>query len=275
LWFIPLAISLWLTSLKPFCHAATAPPAKSDSGALVRAVAVSLALGFLLLTFALAQSRGAALALSTALIFMLACLGRKGLTAAIAAGTAAAGGAWLLGLRPVIEWIFAGGAFATRSVRNFAGRLELWSRAIYFIQDHPLTGIGMNTFRSLLQAVYPTQLIRPNVDIGHAHSQWLQAALDLGIPGLVAYQAMWVAVAVMLLGTWRRAADPWLRAITLGLGGSLAAYFVFGLADAVALGAKPGVAFWLLLALCAAAWQVANTRGRNPAQAGEPEAHGA
>jgi hypothetical protein len=34
------------------------------------------------------------------------------------------------------------------------------------------------------------------------------------------------------------------------------AHGVFGLTDAVALGAKPGLFFWLLLALTAAVWRV-------------------
>ena len=35
----------------------------------------------------------------------------------------------------------------------------------------------------------------------------------------------------------------------LGLGGGLLGYFVYGLTDAVALGAKPGFLWWWLLAL--------------------------
>jgi O-antigen ligase len=31
-----------------------------------------------------------------------------------------------------------------------AGRMELWSRAIYGIQDFPITGMGMNAFRKVM-----------------------------------------------------------------------------------------------------------------------------
>jgi hypothetical protein len=37
--------------------------------------------------------------------------------------------------------------------------------------------------------------------------------------------------------------------LALGLGGGLLAHLLYGLMDAVALGAKPGVLFWMLLGL--------------------------
>ena len=39
------------------------------------------------------------------------------------------------------------------------------------------------------------------------------------------------------------------RTIILGLTGGLLAHAVFGLTDAIAFGARPGVLFWMLLAL--------------------------
>jgi hypothetical protein len=39
--------------------------------------------------------------------------------------------------------------------------------------------------------------------------------------------------------------------LALGLGGGLLAHLLYGLTDAVALGAKPGVLFWMLLGLIA------------------------
>jgi hypothetical protein len=41
----------------------------------------------------------------------------------------------------------------------------------------------------------------------------------------------------------------------LGLGGGLFAHFLFGLTDAVALGAKLGMLFWMLLGLIAGVYQ--------------------
>ena len=52
---------------------------------------------------------------------------------------------------------------------------------------------------------------------------------------------------------WRVARrDVGLRAVSLGLLAGLAALHIFGLADALALGAKPGLVFWFALGLLAA-----------------------
>jgi putative effector of murein hydrolase len=47
-----------------------------------------------------------------------------------------------------------------------------------------------------------------------------------------------------------------IRWLMAGVLAGLAAHGIFGLTDAVALGAKPGVFFWLLLALTAVVWRL-------------------
>ncbi|MCC7360943.1 MAG: O-antigen ligase family protein [Anaerolineales bacterium] len=128
-------------------------------------------------------------------------------------------------------------------------RLELWSRALYAIADFPITGLGLNQFRRVMPVLYPAFLQAPGFDTAHAHNHLLQAALDLGLPGLVAYLALWLLAGVLLWRACRRAPPAWLRTAAEGLGAGLIAYFVFGLTDAIPLGAKIGILFWLVLAL--------------------------
>jgi len=133
---------------------------------------------------------------------------------------------------------------------NIGARLEFWSRAINGIQDFPITGMGMNAFRRLVRIRYPQlNTVESDLDVAHCHNQLLQAALDLGIPGMVAYAAIWAAVFRMLWRVWRNAQDFFHRALALGLGGGLLAQFVFGINDAIALGAKAGIFWWIVLAL--------------------------
>jgi putative inorganic carbon (HCO3(-)) transporter len=152
------------------------------------------------------------------------------------------------------------------SINTLAGRLEIWSRAIYGIQDFPFTGMGMNTFRKLMPVFYPLFLIGPDIDIGHAHNEFLQVALDLGIPGLIAFLALYIGAFWMLADVWRATRHPPLntgnwslvtRSLAIGLGGGLLAHLLYGLTDAVALGAKPGVLFWMLLGLIAGLYRQA------------------
>ncbi len=131
---------------------------------------------------------------------------------------------------------------------DVAERLELWSRAVNGIEDFPMTGMGMNTFRRVMPVVYPTSTSSPDLDVAHAHNALLQAALDVGLPGLVAYLAIWFGIAHLL---WRvhRDGGPRDRLLAGGLGAGMLAYFLFGTADTIALGAKLGIFFWVALAL--------------------------
>lgn len=138
---------------------------------------------------------------------------------------------------------------------DVSGRMELWSRAIEAIEDFPVTGMGMNTFRNVMPVLYPTTLSAPDVDVAHAHNHLLQVALDLGIPGLVAYLAIWIGVATALVRTYR-ATESAYRVIASGLGVGFIAHFAFGMTDAIPLGAKVGVLFWFALALAISVDQV-------------------
>ena len=142
------------------------------------------------------------------------------------------------------------------SVTTLASRVEIWSRAVYGIEDFPITGMGMNTFREVVHVLYPLFTIPPNVDLAHAHNHLLQAALDLGLPGLIAYMSLWLTASVMLHKIWSRAPDWEDRLWVLGLGSGLLGYFVYGLTDAVALGAKPGFLWWYLLGLIASLYRL-------------------
>lgn len=146
------------------------------------------------------------------------------------------------------------------SLETLSARFEIWSRAVYGIEDFAFTGMGMNAFRKVVPVLYPLFSIDPATDIGHAHNTFLQAALDLGIPGLIAYLAIHITAFAMLIATWRRRGrlpfpEPPSRALILGLGGGLAAHLIFGLIDAVALGAKPGILWWALLGLIASLYR--------------------
>lgn len=132
------------------------------------------------------------------------------------------------------------------------GRLEIWSRALYGIADFPFTGMGMNMFRRVMPILYPTFLIPATSDMGHAHNHFLQAALDLGIPGLIAYLGLWLGIGAMLAQVIRQKSPSVFQTMALGLSGSFIAYLVYGITDTVALGAKPGFVFWWALGLVVA-----------------------
>jgi putative inorganic carbon (HCO3(-)) transporter len=139
---------------------------------------------------------------------------------------------------------------------GLSGRMEIWSRALLAIADFPLTGVGLNAFRRVVHQLYPLFSVPADIDLGHAHNHILQAALDLGLPGLVSYLAIWLISAGLLYASWknlsrRGATSHPYYALVAGLAGSLMAGWVFGIFDAIALGSRPGFLWWMLLGFSA------------------------
>ena len=251
LWFIPLNLAL-LPAL--FRHSPHSPLVK---GGLLGATALTL------VTFALTQSRSGLMGLVVGLLAMLACTGWRGRLFALGLVVVSL---LVPGVRGLLcqfpEALSQGGSISSEAVgvMRLAGRVEMWSRALYIIADFPFTGIGMNAFRRVVHVLYPLFLISPDKDIAHAHNELLQAALDLGIPGLVAFLATYLVAWFLVLQIRVSCQVPWMRAAALGFGASLLAHFVYGLTDAVALGAKPGVAWWMELGLLVALFNVSRRR---------------
>ncbi|MBI5648861.1 MAG: O-antigen ligase family protein [Chloroflexi bacterium] len=223
---------------------------------------------FIVLVFLLCQSRTAYLALALTVL-----VGVFGLTwhqrrwrvgAMLALGILGALVAWSYQADPATR--DASGnlqiAGSSMSFDTFNGRDQIWARAWIGIAQYPLTGMGMNTFRYRMTELDPQHPIYAGRDIAHAHNELLQAALDLGVPGLLALIGMYVIAFALLRRVWTRAAETRApdfilrdararRWLVLGLGGGLFAHLVYGMTDAVALGAKPGILFWMLLGLIA------------------------
>jgi putative inorganic carbon (HCO3(-)) transporter len=126
-------------------------------------------------------------------------------------------------------------------------RVIVWRQAIRGIQDFPLTGMGMGTFRHSVKVFYPLP-VSPTWDIAHAHNAFLQVALDVGLPGLAAYAAIWLLITRTIVSCLRRARDQ-MRALAFGFSGCLVSCFVYSLLDTVALGAKPGFLWWMMLGM--------------------------
>lgn len=151
-----------------------------------------------------------------------------------------------------------GGGTAVESVvgdMTLAARIEIWSRALYAIQDFAFTGMGLGTFREVVHLLYPLFLLGPTYDIAHAHNIFLQTGLDLGFPGLIAYLAL-LGIGCFLCWQQARAGGPLTKAISLGILSGLIGLHVYGLTDALALGSKTAIVFWLSLGFIAVVEQV-------------------
>ena len=207
-----------------------------------------LVLSLILTTFTLAltQSRGSFIAISVGLLVLATWYNRRAL--------------WAV---PTIALILFAlfksnvGAQLTQYVLHsdpwaVQHRGEIWQKAIRMIQDFPHTGVGMGTFNTAVNTMYPFPINWPYTPVTDAHNELLQVAVDLGIPGLVGYVALLTTFAVTTWRAYHALDDRWLRALIVGLACGMLAHQVFGLTDAFLLGTKPGVVMWVFMGLIAA-----------------------
>ena len=148
---------------------------------------------------------------------------------------------------------FVNGLLASNDVLSGSqSRMEIWSRAIYMIQDFPFTGIGMGLFAPVADLLYPMIISRSGIE--HAHNLILQIAVDLGLPGLVAWLAVYfVVMACLLSQIWRKAMID--KALAIGLFGAQIALVLGGVTDAVTWGmVRSAPLVWGLWGLSIAIW---------------------
>ena len=129
-------------------------------------------------------------------------------------------GAIMLAIGGVLVW-------QNPTVRNFAAnlvgiesqvsgalasqRMDIWRRTARMIGDYPWSGVGPGNFARVYEPVYNPHLNPDGRRGGHAHNLWLHQAAELGLPGGIAYVALWMAVLVM---AWRRASGSLLQQAT-------------------------------------------------------------
>jgi putative inorganic carbon (HCO3(-)) transporter len=243
---LPLALSLLLFDSLP--------------GTAVRCTLLGLALALMLAVLILTKSRGGYLGAGVGLGVVVFLRWPRAIIGPAALAVMGMGYALnRLGFTAVADMLLT-----TQTIGGLAIRREIWSRALYMLQDFPLTGIGMGTFQQVANALYPFFAGGRDADIPHAHNLFLQVGVDLGLPGLIAFLAL---ILVLIWAAGRLAADQagyelepgvsakgrW-RWLGVGLLGSLMALSVHGLMDSAIWGTKPGFLAWALFGLVAATY---------------------
>ncbi len=237
---LPLVVALLSSNLSPLTQ---------GEKRLARLL-LALTLIVMLAAVALTQSRGAYLALAIGLV-IFGCLRCR----------------WFLSAIPILflEVIALLRRFSIQPMADFvlnnatlggvAGRLEIWSGAVYMLRDFPYTGIGLGTFGRMAYARPYFTLSRPDATVSHAHNLFLQIGVDLGLPGLLAYIVLLVTAsnaAWQAYRTFGRSGRSDLAALAAGLLASIVVLVVHGLTDAVTWGTKPAIIPWLIMGLAAA-----------------------
>jgi O-antigen ligase len=106
-------------------------------------------------------------------------------------------------------------------------RLAMLATGLSLVREHPLTGIGPGQ----VKRVYPTaagpEALRRSTS--HLHNTPLQIAVERGIPGLLAWLAMFATFLVHTVRLVRRLPESPDRALVVGVLGAIVAFLVAGL----------------------------------------------
>lgn len=156
-------------------------------------------------------------------------------------------------------------------------RFEYWKLSLDLVREHLSLGAGPDNFIArMTTTVAPLRGISPHVYHGtidaDAHNEWIQAAVELGVPGAL----FWAAIPVgVLLLVWRPCTadplirdhlhqpairaryafgDPARRPLTLALGGALLAILLAECSGIMLRGPILPVWYWTIIGLlCACA----------------------
>jgi putative inorganic carbon (HCO3(-)) transporter len=211
-----------------------------------RAAALAAAL-FMVAALVYTQSRGAYLALLVALGLLVGLRwprlglweGGLGLAGILLLG-------WRVGWPKLLQVILA-----TDSANGFASRLEVWPRGLLLVADMPFTGSGFGCFFAVVKAFYPL-LGPPEGAVTHAHNLLLQVAVDLGLPGVLAFLVILVLAlvsATRAYRTARRAEERPTMMLAAACLAALVAMLGHGMVDAAVWGNKGAFLPWVVMGL--------------------------
>jgi O-antigen ligase len=166
------------------------------------------------------QNRGAVVGLGAASLGMWPLARRRWLALAVVATVPAAVGYWALqtGLFERFRDIYSDGRF----LGSAAERLEIWAGGLQIAPAHWLFGVGPDNFEFALQQATDGRLFI------NAHNSYVELLVEMGLPALILYLAVFLAGAIQLIRVAYRHAGNWRRTVAAGLLGSLTAHLAAG-----------------------------------------------
>ncbi len=216
----------------------------------VIAGALAFAALFMLAILLMTQSRGAYIAMTGGVLLLtwLWCRRLRWVLALVVLG-GVLGALWVVGPTGLADLILV-----VEVTNTSQSRFEIWQRAVYMIQDFPFTGVGLASFPRVGDLLYPLFTISSYYEGGilHAHNLFLQVAVDLGLPGLVAYVGWLITYTSMVLVTCRQTNNRLVWALAVGLGCSIIVYLFHSMVNLITLWSKPGLLLWVMAGLLTA-----------------------
>ena len=135
-------------------------------------------------------------------------------------------------------------------------RINRWNSAIKMFEERPVVGWGPGTYQFVYAPFQESRnktIISTNSgDMGNAHSEYIGALAEMGIPGSLLVVALVVAFMYCGLMTYRRAKNKESKVLVLGATLALFGYFIHGTLNNFLDTDKLAVPIWSCMAIITA-----------------------
>ncbi|MFH1848397.1 MAG: O-antigen ligase family protein [Candidatus Omnitrophota bacterium] len=149
--------------------------------------------------------------------------------------------------KSVYEW-----GSQTKSPLEFfcnTDRIAFYRSSIEMIKDHPVIGVGVNTFVK----AYPKYKVHDvdviTGDFCYAHNNYLQMAGEIGLLGLGVFLLIMAALFLEIKGSYQKSGSDFVKNAALGLGCGVLAFLLNGLTESSFYFSKIVVVFWVITGL--------------------------
>lgn len=149
---------------------------------------------------------------------------RRGAAAAMVLASVLVGAAIFLfwfGPGPVLER-FEGAS------RDFPSRVQAWRDALELVREHPFGGNGLGSFVGVYTRV---QTIAPSATVDHAHNDYLELAVEWGLPGAALVVGIFLLVIARAFPACTRAPNSSAQLAALGCCGGILALLLHSIVD--------------------------------------------
>lgn len=127
--------------------------------------------------------------------------------------------------------------------RSAASRIEIWKGAAQMIKDNPFWGVGYGVFP------YAIPMYTPGIGEMDAHNTYIILAAEMGIPVLLVFLLIILALYKNTFWLYVRVQDPFIKAVALGMLGGIAGMMMANMFGSRLESEEVSAYFWILAGL--------------------------
>ena len=130
-------------------------------------------------------------------------------------------------------------------------RIAIFRNSINMIKQHPIIGVGANTFMKNYKKYKesPEYMNIVTSDTLYAHNNFLHIAAELGLIGLSIFIWLLYQLFRECVSIYKGQEDPFFKIVSLSLSACLLAFLVNGLTESSLYSSRVALIFWYIMGL--------------------------